>query len=1605
MPEKRKQAVRRKLSGLLAVTMLFGAVFNHFWGRMFYATSPDVATGSDAVRNGIVSLTNLPAEDVQVIVMSDEGGYEQGGSYCVDVYIKNDTAETIEDASLNYSATSIEKESVYFEDLSVDVGTEDPITIITDTDRTEGTDEIPAPTAGQTGVTEGPTDPTAEPTGGSGELTVPTAGQTGVTEESTDPTVEPTGMTEAPTDPTAEPIQEGEGTKPTPPAGEKAGSSAGDIVTEGADEDEDMDQGDDSDDEEEEEPWRLTELTIQPGQSYHVQFYFQVKESIKGTKSQTIEFIFRWKDEEGKHRSTKGTFHYVVGAMNLLPVEVLNPYLLETDQAKKLYAGGKGEMLIDFELGGVWEIIEEEEIKAGDVDIPEADEPVSTKSDAEKADPSDQGTASVSDAKIATPPQASTDEKLDDYTNGTIQWGEETNGKPIVEKVKCDVDTYGIRLTDFRLAPREEEDEYGTTARCTFRVSKDVKPGTYYGTVTANYTFKNKRFTSSQGFAIQVAMIDDEAVAAVVALIDDLPEMEEIAEAQEAYLMSDDEDGWDAYYTELTEKVVHAYQEYIALTEEQQELVYNRDKLLAMESIWSVMTLDVQPLPEKNNGLVPFKGEDTNGLITVNLYDYTSGINEKYIDDKQYPGFQQDYGLDGYSSIGVGTAGFGNDIVTDLGAGKRTGNSSVTHNLDADSSTPEKEKQAVFDSRGWINAKNRGSEGTINRPIVTQNRESAKKGTYLEQPLSGVIKEDLDENGYPVLAQNNASLGYLFGGKKVSYVKTVGTGIDGLFQYGPYEANGQTRIGYHFNSRDNHAQYNPKTNRFDLYNEWITSDYRIYPFGNFLPLNDINTQTTHAIECDQDYFLGLIERAKNKIGTKDDFGTVIGTGNDQKKGYSSGSKYQKLVYSLELWMGKMGTNKWTALDTMEYFGPNGDGPSVPFDWKSVLDDIYSIDYDTATNFFFGMDMEMKFRQPSNGLVDGELMQFYFTGDDDVWVFVDGRLFLDLSGIHRHVGGEIDFTSGKVNYYELLPGTGDVEIGHTWKSVPFSRLVADPSILNSKGTFEDGTVHDFKFFYMERGAGSGVCRMNFNMELVNALSVEKELSLKDGDNVIELTRDNMEEKGLLGDPDYSFQVLRRGSGALKDDPLFIGANEPYIVYDKKVTTDADGKQVVSYEKVGEGVTDDDGVFCIKAGQKAGFADVDTEGEEVQYYVRELFDEDVYSQYGDGITVSGISGSASETSSITGIELGNETFTGVASPPRNLRDNTNTAFIFNNQIQKDKLGSLEIKKTVTLSDGTVKPSDDKTEFVFEVTLDGKPLKAGTPYKVLTDGSQTEEPRTAESGGTIRLKAGQTAQIDNIIAGSKFTVEEVSDSTKGYDVTYTVAKGDAQVQTNDKAEGTIKAGDKIGTIVKVTNKERETSVEIPVAKTLQDPDGQPHTYIFGLWKIEDESNRPANGTAPDLTTDPPISLQAGATQGTATFAPIKYLEKDYLNTTANAPHEHYYLVKEIVPDSVGDAEKNTIFDTTEYVVRVQVYREIGADGKSAELKTKVAYKKDGTDWRDLTNDAPITFTNIIGGAELPETGGPGTFWYTFSGVAMMAIALMYDTFRRRKRRPVRS
>lgn len=104
-------------------------------------------------------------------------------------------------------------------------------------------------------------------------------------------------------------------------------------------------------------------------------------------------------------------------------------------------------------------------------------------------------------------------------------------------------------------------------------------------------------------------------------------------------------------------------------------------------------------------------------------------------------------------------------------------------------------------------------------------------------------------------------------------------------------------------------------------------------------------------------------------------------------------------------------------------------------------------------------------------VNGRNMVFEFSGDDDVWVVVDGELLLDIGGIHSISKGSINFATGEI--------TVNSPVGKTTTTI-------------KEGGFSQGD-HTLEFYYLERGASDSNCKVQFNITRFGQLEFDK----KDG----------------------------------------------------------------------------------------------------------------------------------------------------------------------------------------------------------------------------------------------------------------------------------------------------------------------------------------------------------------------------------------------------------------------------------------------------------------------------------------------------------------------------
>lgn len=144
----------------------------------------------------------------------------------------------------------------------------------------------------------------------------------------------------------------------------------------------------------------------------------------------------------------------------------------------------------------------------------------------------------------------------------------------------------------------------------------------------------------------------------------------------------------------------------------------------------------------------------------------------------------------------------------------------------------------------------------------------------------------------------------------------------------------------------------------------------------------------------------------------------------------------------------------------------------------------------TNDYYFGMYVEADFNQPSNGkLTNGSDMVYEFNGDDDLWVYVDGVLMLDIGGIHDAHSGSINFATGDITY-DSVSGTtikaqfkaaGVFPDGSPWDDSKVSEYF-------NGDTLKYISSHNFKMFYMERGAGASNLKMKFNLEVIPTYEV-------------------------------------------------------------------------------------------------------------------------------------------------------------------------------------------------------------------------------------------------------------------------------------------------------------------------------------------------------------------------------------------------------------------------------------------------------------------------------------------------------------------------------------
>lgn len=195
-------------------------------------------------------------------------------------------------------------------------------------------------------------------------------------------------------------------------------------------------------------------------------------------------------------------------------------------------------------------------------------------------------------------------------------------------------------------------------------------------------------------------------------------------------------------------------------------------------------------------------------------------------------------------------------------------------------------------------------------------------------------------------------------------------------------------------------------------------------------------------------------------------------------------------------------SNYAMYDASSYYDAGANHPGFfPFDYRSSRGTEHTND---AYDFGFGMRVDIPFNVGEGGVMTGDdgsdvSQIFEFTGDDDVWVYVDGVLVLDLGGDHKQSHGKIDF---KTLTATVDTGTNDIQTGR----ISDERTVPFPSNAFSGKNFDntDPTAqHTLTMFYLERGMVESNLSFEFNFaplgsnyivtEKINTTDVNKGLA--------------------------------------------------------------------------------------------------------------------------------------------------------------------------------------------------------------------------------------------------------------------------------------------------------------------------------------------------------------------------------------------------------------------------------------------------------------------------------------------------------------------------------
>lgn len=266
----------------------------------------------------------------------------------------------------------------------------------------------------------------------------------------------------------------------------------------------------------------------------------------------------------------------------------------------------------------------------------------------------------------------------------------------------------------------------------------------------------------------------------------------------------------------------------------------------------------------------------------------------------------------------------------------------------------------------------------------------------------------------------------------------------------------------------------------------------------------------------------------------------------------------------------------------------------------------SIDGESNCDYHFGMRTTIPFTMTANGKINpnddsSKDITFSFSGDDDVWVFIDGQLVIDLGGIHNRLDATINFakntwTLSKSNSVNVAVADYN---GAAISGTLFNEGDTTGTLNQTRETFAATDSHELTIFYLERGAGSSNCKIEFNLPMKDTVSVTKRVAgtASVGSNNTVTTEDNLngltdEQKAVLKNLDFGFTLYKDRSAV---------ANANYVLLNEN-------GQIIDNRS-----TNANGHFTLKDGQTAKFVGAFTTSGNAYYVVEDIKDGFIYTDY--------------------------------------------------------------------------------------------------------------------------------------------------------------------------------------------------------------------------------------------------------------------------------------------------------------------------------------------------------------------------------------------------------